>query len=310
MIGMAILPSCLAMNLTESSHNFLSHCRSAVSLSNHTLRAYTFDLCDFCTQAGPNQQLASVTKETLRKYIQHLRETRMLKETTIKRRIACLKLLFRWLKQEGLIGDNPFDSLHEKIRLPKRLPRALPKNDAQLLRAASRNALTSESSAQQAAKLAIQVMLATGIRVGELVALRRQDIDLTNASLTIQGKGNRQRLVYLVDPTVQASLERHIARLAKETPDIEAVFLDKGGRPLTTNQVRRLLRTIANNAGIERRITPHMLRHTSATTWLESGLDIRYVQKLLGHQSISTTEIYTQITDEGLRGAMRRAAER
>ena len=113
------------MTLQDACEAFLSHCRSAISLSEHTLRAYTFDLKDFQNHAKRETDLATLDKENLRQFIRHLREERGLKEITIKRRIACLKLLFRWTKQEGVIGINPFDNLHERIRLPKRLPRAL-----------------------------------------------------------------------------------------------------------------------------------------------------------------------------------------
>jgi integrase/recombinase XerD len=294
------------MTLNETNEKFLWHCRTAVNLSSHTHRAYGFDLADFAAQAGPGTPLESIDKEALRAYIRHLRETRKLKETTIKRRIACLKLLFRWARVENLLSANPFDTLNERIRLPKRLPRALGKDEARSLRAAIHPRPEQDTAPVYTAKIAIQIMLATGIRVGELVSLRFEDIDLANASLKIHGKGNRQRLVYLIDGTVKDHLRTYLERKQqKETAPIW-VFSSVGGKPLTTNQIRRMLGALAKSAGIERRITPHMLRHTSATTWLEAGLDIRYVQKLLGHQSISTTEIYTQVTDEGLRGAMRR----
>lgn len=113
------------MTLQNACESFLSHCRSAVSLSEHTLRAYTIDLNDFQNHAKREVELTSLGKENLRQFIRYLREERGLKEITIKRRLACLKLFFRWAKQEGMITANPFDDLHERIRLPKRLPRAL-----------------------------------------------------------------------------------------------------------------------------------------------------------------------------------------
>lgn len=285
------------------AQRFLDHCRSAVSLSAHTHRAYQFDLEDFSAHVGAATRADRIDKETLRGYIRFSREQRGLKESTIKRRIACLKLLFKWATQETLLAANPFDNLNERIRLPKRLPRALDRNDAKSLKAAIK-ALASDDFRTHGAKVAIQLMLATGIRVGELVALTIDDIDFANASLKIEGKGNRQRLVYLIDQEVLRQLSIYVARRSKHTPTPGQVFLTPAGQAFTTNDMRRLLSQIRLQAGIDRHITPHMLRHTSATTWLESGLDIRYVQRLLGHQSISTTEIYTHVTDEGLRGAM------
>ena len=157
------------MTLQDACESFLSHCRSAISLSEHTLRAYTFDLKDFQNHAKHETDLASLDKENLRQFIRHLREERKLKEITIKRRIACLKLLFRWTKQEGMIDINPFDNLHERIRLPKRLPRALGSVEISLLSGAV-NLETSENSFQMfATGIAIKLLLTTGIRVGELV---------------------------------------------------------------------------------------------------------------------------------------------
>ena len=295
------------MTLQDACESFLSHCRSAISLSEHTLRAYTFDLKDFQNHAKHETDLASLDKENLRQFIRHLREERKLKEITIKRRIACLKLLFRWTKQEGMIDINPFDNLHERIRLPKRLPRALGSVEISLLSGAV-NLETSENSFQMfATGIAIKLLLTTGIRVGELVKIDIDDLVLSDSSLKIQGKGNRQRLVYLFEPMLNEAIERYLPLRQTKSTASKKLFVTEAGIPFTTQKTRKLLGNLASKAGIERRITPHMLRHTAATQLLESGVDIRYVQKLLGHQSISTTEIYTQVTDHGLRRALRRA---
>jgi integrase/recombinase XerD len=295
------------MNLQDACASFLSHCRSAISLSEHTLRAYTFDLEDFQNHAKRETDLATLDKENLRQFIRHLREERKLKEITIKRRIACLKLLFRWTKQEGVIAINPFDDLHERIRLPKRLPRALGSEEINLLSGAV-NLETSDSGFQEfATGIAIKLLLTTGIRVGELVKIDIGDLVLADSSLTINGKGNRQRLVYLFEPKLNQAIARYLPLRRTKTTETTKLFITEAGIPFTTQKTRKLLGNLASKAGIQRRITPHMLRHTTATQLLEAGVDIRYVQRLLGHQSISTTEIYTQVTDHGLRGALRRA---
>lgn len=295
------------MNLQDACEAFLSHCRSAISLSEHTLRAYTFDLEDFRNHAKRETDLATLDKENLRQFIRHLREERKLKEITIKRRIACLKLLFRWVKQEGVIDINPFDNLHERIRLPKRLPRALGSIEINQLSGAV-NLETSEDSFQKfATNIAINLLLTTGIRVGELVQIDIDDLVLSDSSLKIHGKGNRQRLVYLFEPKLNQAIARYLPLRKTKGATTKKLFVTETGIPFTTQKTRKLLGNLASKAGIERRITPHMLRHTAATQLLEAGVDIRYVQRLLGHQSISTTEIYTHVTDHGLRGALRRA---
>ena len=140
------------------------------------------------------------------------------------------------------------------------------------------------------------------MRVSELASLRFCDIDLEHRTLRIRGKGNRERQVFLTSIEVASELECYIAAVAPEnvTPDAP-LFLNRLGGYLSTGSIRRGLRRLAKDAGLTRRITPHMLRHSAATSLLEAGVDIRFVQRLLGHQSISTTEIYTHVSDEKLK---------
>ena len=288
------------MTLKDACEAFLSHCRSAISLSDHTLRAYTFDLKDFQNHAKRETDFVSLDKEILRQFIRHMREDRRLKEITIKRRIACLKLLFRWTKQEGVIDVNPFDNLHERIRLPKRLPRALGSIEIYQL-AGAVNLKTCDDRFQEfATSIAIKLLLTTGIRVGELVKIDIDDLVLADNSLTIHGKGNRQRLVYLFESELNAAIARYLPLRQTKTSATNKLFVTEAGIPFTTQKARTLLSSLACKAGIQRRVTPHMLRHTAATQLLEAGVDIRYVQRLLGHQSISTTEIYTHASKSAI----------
>lgn len=295
------------MHFSDAATHFLTHCRSAISLSKHTLRAYTSDLKDaenFFTSGIP---VTCITKQELRQYIRHLREERLLKESSIKRRLATLKLLFRWLLEEENISANPFSSLNERIRLPRQLPRTLDRAHTALLQKAV------SSPGQQAGfdalcqKTAIQLLLETGIRVGELSNILLDDLSLANRSLVIHGKGNRQRIVYILAPTLLHTLKNYLGKREQIHTDNIRLFITGTGLELTPPRLRKSLREIAANAGISRHVTPHMLRHTRATRWLESGLDIRHVQKLLGHHSISTTEIYTHVSDQGLLEALLRA---
>lgn len=296
------------MTLTEARTKFLRHCESAISLSHHTLRAYCSDLDDSQKYLGVGKKISSIEKDHLRQYIRHLREQRQFKETTIKRRLASLKLLFKWATQEEFIKVNPFDSLNERIRLPKRLPRGLDRVDQAMLRkAVAIKAHTDDFDAVRD-KTAIHLLLETGIRVGELVAIHLNDLSLANGCLVINGKGNRQRLVYLLQKPLFKKIEQYLVRRSSVPTCSESLFVNANGRAILPSNLRAALRTMAKSAGVSRHVTPHMLRHTCATQWLEAGLDIRHVQKLLGHQSISTTEIYTHVSDQGLREALIRAA--
>ncbi|WP_186164025.1 tyrosine-type recombinase/integrase [Burkholderia gladioli] len=197
--------------------------------------------------------------------------------------------------------------LNERIRLPKRLPRALDRGDRESLRKALIWCRGTDDFDAIRSKIAVHLLLDTGIRVGELVAIDLTDVSLASGSLVIHGKGNRQRLVYLLQKPLYRKMEKYLAYRQSVQASSERLFVSAGGRPISTVSVRAELRRISRAAGIARHVTPHMLRHTCATQWLEGGLDIRYVQKLLGHQSISTTEIYTHVSDQGLREALFRA---
>lgn len=278
-----------------------------MSLSEHTHRAYAGDLKSVEKFFGPRRRIETITKDDLRHYIRHLREERNFKESSIKRRVASLKLLFRWALRELEIVTNPFDTFDERIRLPKRLPRALDRRHVSLLRKAVATAPRSDAFDELAKKTAIHLLLDTGIRVGELASIQIEDVSLPDRCVKVHGKGNRQRLVYLLSAPLYRSLSHYLTRRRKIGLHSGRLFVTSTGLDLTPQRVRISLHGIATSAGIDRRLTPHMLRHTCATQWLEAGLDIRYVQKLLGHQSISTTEIYTHVSDQGLREALLRA---
>lgn len=295
------------MIVSKACEQFLSHCTSAISLSDHTLRAYRSDLKDIGNHFEYSKRIASVNKEDLRRYIRHLREERKFKEASIKRRITCVKLLFRWALHESVINSNPFDTLNERIRLPQRLPRALDSIDTSKLRKAACLYPRRDSYDLLCQKTAIHMLLDTGIRVGELSNIRIDDISSSDRCIRIHGKGNRQRLVYLLSPSIHRAVELYLPKRQELNFSSDRLFVTADGKNLTPPLVRLSLRNLATQAGIKTRVTPHMLRHTCATRWLEAGLDIRYVQKLLGHHSISTTEIYTHVSDQSLRGALTRA---
>jgi len=297
------------MRLQRACELFIEHCGSAINLSEHTMRAYSGDLKHAQDFIGRKVELESIKKECLRQYMGYMRNELDLKESTIKRRVACLKLFFKWACHEAIIGSNPFDALNDRIRLPKRLPRTIDSADACKLRKIT--ALSGRDSSYDICckKVAIGLLLETGVRVGELSSINIDDVSLADRSIKIHGKGNRQRYVYFLSPVVADAVSAFMVRRKRARLRAEKLLVSHGGSHLTPPSVRRILREFAELAGISRKVTPHMLRHTCATQWLESGLDIRYVQKLLGHHSISTTEIYTHVSDQSLRDALLRANE-
>lgn len=294
------------MDISTARTGFIAHCRSALTLSDSTIKAYSTDLRTAELFFGPHRALASVRKDDLRQFIAHLRHERRFLESSIKRRVASLKLFFRWSVREQTIEASPFETLDDRIRLPKRLPRALDRSDTGLLRSVTTPNARRDGFDDLSAKAAVQLLLGTGIRIGELFEIHIPDVSLADKCIRIHGKGNRQRLVYLLSPSLFDILSSYLAKRQEMSLDRSRLFVTASGLDMTPQRVRVALHQFAADAGIKRRITPHMLRHTCATRWLESGLDIRYVQKLLGHQSISTTEIYTHVSDQGLREALAR----
>ena len=294
------------MTLIEYKEKFLRHCGTAINLSEHTLRAYGADIDDMLRYLDRQIKIKSIKADHLRSYLEVMRGQRNLKETTIKRRLASLKLFFKWAARENSLADDPFESLNERIRLPRRLPRALDRSDSRALRRQLCVGPMPDFE-EIRMKTMTHLLLDTGIRVGELVAISLSDISMSSSSILIHGKGNRQRLVYLLERTLHRKLQKYLISRRQVASAYDRLFVSASGVPTSTATVRKELKMLSVSAGIARHVTPHMLRHTCATHWLEVGLDVRYVQKLLGHQSISTTEIYTHVSDQGLRDALLRA---
>lgn len=283
------------MDMTAAIAAFLAHCQTGRNLSVNTVRAYGQDLAEVTRYLALPSSGVVTTVAGLGAYAEWLGKARGLAPATVKRRLACLRALLAWAERRRLIRVSPFRRAEIRIRLPKRLPRCLTAPELRtLLRAAD--------TAKPVLNLAVKLMFTTGCRVGELVALRQDDVDMEARTLRVRGKGDRERQVFLTADSVVADLG-HLLRLRRMQgatgPDPLLAGLD--GQALTTDWVRRHLRRLAQSAGLTRRITPHMLRHSAATSLLEAGVDIRFVQRLLGHRSIATTEIYTHVSDERLK---------
>jgi len=301
-------PAPIAPSVARFSERFLDHCRVAKGLSANTLRAYRQDLTDFAAHVGAATPVSEVGREAIRSYASALLEDRHLKETTIRRRLATLKVLFRWLEREDVVPLSVFHRLDLSIRLPKRLPRALPANEMRSLLLMTESGLRARSAAVRYEALlmhfAVVTLFTTGLRISELVDVRLTDVDAREGVMQVRGKGNRERRVYLPGRQAIELLKIFMAerRPLKATTDHLLVTAD--GKAVTTGFVRRRLKALGDRAGVVRRITPHMLRHTAATQLLEAGVDIRLVQRLLGHASIATTQIYTQVTDVALKARL------
>ncbi len=311
------------MTIERACENFLVHCRVAKKLSVNTLAAYAIDLQEFRRFAGADTAVAAVDRQRLRGYLAHLADERGLKATSVKRRVACLKVMFRWLELDEVITVNPFHRLRAVIRLPKRLPRALSAEEAAKLRttalalAGLRRPLSNSAASMAATTdfravttlVAVEILLCTGMRVGELATVGLGDLARVDGTITVNGKGSRQRQVFLSNEEI-ALVGAYLPLRSGRHPRDDRLIVTEDGVAATTDHLRRLVRDVAEAANLQRRVTPHMLRHTAATQFLENGLDIRFVQRLLGHQSITTTEGYTHVSNASLKAAILRARAR
>jgi len=290
------------LRLSAATEAFLRYCAEEKHLAPNTVSAYRQDLAEFRRDVGSSRRVDAIRPVDLLGYRNRLSSERKLSPATVKRRLACLRSMFAWLIRRELLEASPFAKTELRIRLPAHLPRCLDSRDVRKL---MRHRLAHGSDCA----LAIALLLATGIRVGELAALRLDDIDAAGGRLKIFGKGSRERTVFVTDVHLREELRRYVAsRHALSGREAEArLLVDEHGRTFSAARIRHAIAGLGRIAGLKRRITPHMLRHTAATMLLESGTDIRFVQRLLGHRSILTTQIYTHVSDRALRTALVRA---
>lgn len=295
------------MSRTKQIKNFLHYCAVERQLSENTLQAYAYDLADFGKQSSVRRKRAPVTTETLREYLEDMTTNRGLSSGTVRRRIACLRSFFRYLEQEGQAPD-PFIGWKLKLPRRKRLPRALSRSETGMLLARNGPPRSKKAKDRTAlSDLEIRLMVSTGVRVSELCKLRTSDVSQDGSSLRIRGKGSRDRMVYVTNVDLCKGLQKLLSVRRRSFAGSGPLFTNRRGGELKPQSFRSQLRAIAKGAGLERRVTPHMLRHTAATLLIENGVDIRIVQRLLGHSSIATTEIYTYVSDEALRKTLERA---
>ena len=283
---------------TELAEAYLDRLKAQRDPSDHTIRAYRSDLRDYSAFVRNRGEEEAIDHPILA-YLRHLTTERRMAIRTTRRRIACLRGFFADLVQTNAIERSPFRDLEIRLPKAKSLPRALTRREASKLATAAWQGAKSPSDEQRHLPVAVLLLLSVGLRVGELVQLRACDFDPQGGGLHVRGKGRRERRVPIVDSRLRALL-------AQLQPGQECLF-HSGGAPWTTQSVRQRLRGFATAAGIARRVTPHMLRHTSATLLLEDGVDLLFLQRLLGHENIATTALYAHVGDASLQRALEKA---
>lgn len=281
---------------------FLDYLADERGASPHTLRAYAADLAefrDFVAREG-DRDLRRVDARLLRAYLAWLHQ-RDLAKSSIARRLAVVRSCFRFLARRGVVRTNPAREVGTP-RVPRRLPSFLPKDEsAELLDRAP-----AASAAGRRDHALLELLYASGLRVSECCGLDLEDLDRSQGTVRVLGKGSRERVV----PVGEAALQAVDAYLALRGSAGGPLFRNARGGRLTPRSVRRVVGRQARAAGIGRRVTPHTLRHTFATHMLGEGADLRLIQELLGHRRLSTTQRYTHVSPEHLMRVYDRAHPR
>jgi integrase/recombinase XerD len=301
------------MKMGEAVERFLAFCGEERKLSPATVRAYANDLSGMLQLLGADFPVCSLKGDDSDRLVRQWSSNADWTARTLKRKVATARVFFKWLEGRRLLTASPMDIRWPTVKTPQRLPRNLSTSEiAQLVLAPLQQ--SSNSTSRKAARassdwdmrtahLAVEIMALTGVRVGELVGISGTDLALEQSQIRIRGKGDRERYVVVPDSETSERIRNYISQACERFGCMEPqpLLLTSRGRPASDQYVRRVIRKLAEEAGLVRRITPHMLRHTAATQLLEAGLDVRVLQKLLGHASISTTEIYTHVSDSHLR---------
>jgi integrase/recombinase XerD len=289
------------MTVAEAIESFLFHCRYEKNLSPRTLSAYAADLRQFQAGAatGDAADVLLLGKPELRAYIQTLFGP--YSDKTVKRKVATLKAFFGYLERDGIIPCTPFRTMDVKIKETRRVPRTIPLRELERLfqylynqrEAALQDSMLGFTTARDTAVL--EAIFATGARVSEICHLRVEDVNLTEGWVRILGKGAKERVVQICNASVLAALIWYRSKRQIVAPSEPYFFLNRAGRRLSEQSVRVPLRRYGLRAGVGVPVRPHLLRHSVATLLLEEGVDIRHIQHLLGHSSITTTQIYTHV---------------
>jgi integrase/recombinase XerC len=299
---------------------FVRHLRAERNASEHTLAGYLSDIHQFCAQlwgetAAPPFPWKSPDRFAARRFLASFQKAG-LAAATASRKMSSLRSFFRFLVREGMVKDNPFVGLQQP-KARRRLPKVLSQAEVlRLLEAPAR--LRERVRAKEAAGAArfadyaavrdtaiLELLYSTGMRIAELSGLTDARLDLLSGTALVRGKGKKERFCPIGRPAakaLQVALDARDGLLAGlGLPRAQALFVNKNGGRLTPRSVERSLKKYLAEAGLDPEVTPHVMRHSFATHMLDAGADLRSVQELLGHASLSTTQIYTHVSVERLK---------
>jgi len=277
---------------------FIEELQYEKNYSKLTLNGYLSDLDLFLEYLNENniKKYKDITYDDIRLFISYLYNQRYTNKT-ISRYISSIRSFFKYLKNNNIINTNPM-LLISNPKLSKKLPKYLNSNDLEKLL----NAYDNNNYIGIRNSLILEMLYSTGIRVSEIINIKLDDISITERSIKITGKGSKERIVYFgsrCTQLIKLYLDKTYNKI--NINNLEQLFLSKTGKKISDREVRKIVSDAAIISGVEMNVSPHVLRHTFATHMLSDGADLRSVQELLGHENLSTTQIYTHLTSEKIR---------
>lgn len=284
--------------MEQSIVDFTDYLRNEKKSSENTVLSYARDLkgfCRFMKESGVFDP-AKVNRTNVMAYVYELQKQRKA-GTTVSRNIASIRSFFQFLQRKGIVTENPAADL-ELPKVEKKVPEILSLDKVELLLEQPNG----EEDKEIRDKAMLELLYATGIRVTELISLRVEDINLPLEYIRC-GSDTKSRIIP-IGAQAKASLRRYLDKVREHMvlrPDEEVLFVNCNGKPMTRQGFWKIIKAYAKKAGIEEDITPHMLRHSFAAHLIENGADLRSVQEMLGHSDISTTQIYTKLTNQKLK---------
>jgi integrase/recombinase XerD len=296
----------MIMDVQQAIAEFLQHGQSVRNLSDRTLRAYQSDLSQFHVHMdGAN--MVDITPEHLETYLSKLGDGPY-RDTSIRRKVAALKVFFRFLEEQGIVHESPARKLKIKKPVENRVPTVLSSREVRSLLAAPKSQIAELSGYRDQSagsrnryfcavrdNVILELLFSTGIRIGELVALDVKDVDLERRQIQITGRATRGRIVAVTSEPILDALVNYLELRNERHLDTPALFVGRSGTRLTIYSIENIFKKHVRLADIKRHITPHALRHTMAAMLVSSGTDIREVQEILGHASILSTQVYTKL---------------
>ena len=284
--------------LNKYIDEYLEYCEIRKRLDSKTIKAYRIDLNQYFLFSATFPQYLS--KNTVDSFITNLHK--QYKTKTIKRKIASLKAFFHYLEYQELLNENPFSKLDIRFREEKLLPKTIPFYSIQIFLSTmyAQKELASTPFQHNCCIrdiAVIELLFATGMRISELCSLKPTDVDLKSNNILIYGKGAKERILQIGNPEVLSALNIYRGTFEREIAHCGYFFVNRLQQKLSEQSVRFMIKRYTKLSHLEQHITPHMFRHSFATLLLEQDVDIRYIQRMLGHSSISTTEIYTHVSN-------------